>query len=767
VNAPRRLRVPLLLAVFLTAGLTATTSATADVFGPISLVSVGVTPGGSVPQQFEYAHDAAISGNGRYVAFDGSFGGVTGVWRRDLLTGAVEQVAGGDAELPSISEDGRYISFTTSEGKALASITNDQVDTPEEEAANVYVRDMSVGPQEAGAFTVASAPTTCVAGSTRAPCSVSEEPLTYPAGSPGFGSTATGRSAISGDGREVAFVTTAVSDLTDPQTPSVPTTPALQVAVRYLDSKETKLVSVNRETGGPVSGIEAGVTYGAVFNVTNGAHKFEPPASYGQYEGAPPPPGASISADGSTVAWMGANIGQQAPLLAAEARKPYYTEPLWRRIAPGSETPTERVTGGSDPQNPACAASGEPVLPGTPSAADPCQGPFAAPVTESGNPTGILSGGARLAFVPRLSGDGYTVAFVSEAPPVALSEFFGSFGQQSDLYVANMHPGFTRDGALTPLTELASAGGNRATDGGIFDFDISADGSQVAFVTQRTQFTLGSPAFVSTRASEPGMEELFDADLRNGTLTRVTQGIAGGLSERPPPVRPVAGQDPYNEGDGALSPSLSASGEKLAFSSTASNLVWGDGNTPSNPKYGKAEDGGDAFVVERRAFLPVPTQQYVSPANEPLTSPAWQLGVTALSRRDGTVLLYVRAPAAGTVRADAQSEVIVHSAHRTRSSGPARAKKASRRRAKPTVASRTVASRREQNAQSGLTTLVLKLAKPYSALASQRGGLSATVTVTLAVAGQHTLRQSIPVTFLRIARTSSRAKRTKAKAGHR
>src|SRR6202035_3517418 len=108
------------------------------------------------------------------------------------------------------------------------------------------------------------------------------------------------------------------------QTPSVPTTPALQVAVRYLDSKETKLVSVNRETGGPVSGTESGATYGAVFNVTGGTHVFERPAAYGQYEGDPPPPGASISADGSTVAWMGANIGQQAALLAGKARKPYY-----------------------------------------------------------------------------------------------------------------------------------------------------------------------------------------------------------------------------------------------------------------------------------------------------------------------------------------------------------------------------------------------------------------------------------------------------------
>jgi hypothetical protein len=748
-----RLRLALLLVAVAAVLMAAPIAARADVFGPISLVSEGVTPGASIPQQFDYARNPAISGDGRYVAFDGSLGGVTGVWRRDLLTGQVQQVAGGDPQLPSISQDGRYISFTTNEGKALGRLTNDEVNPPEPEAVNVYVRDMSAGPQEQGAFAVASAP------------SGSEEPLTYAGGSTALGSTAAGRSSISGDGREVAFATTAVSDLTDPQTPSEPTTPALQVAVRYLDTKETKLISVNRETGGPVSAAEPGQTYGAVFAGAGLSQaSFGPPPAYGQYGSQPPPPGASISADGSTVAWMGTNIGEQAPLLAAEARKPLYTEPLWRRIAPGSETPTERVTGGSDPQNPACVASGESFLPQNASPGDQCQGPFATP--ETSPVSGLLVDGATSVFLPRLSGDGYTVAFVSEAPLVAFSEFFGTAGQQGDLYVANMHPGPTRDSALTQLTALAAKEGGRATDGAIFDFYISADGSQVAFVTQRTQFALGSPAFVSARASEPGMEELFDADLRDHTLTRVTQGIAGGPSERPPPVPREAGQDPYNEGDGALSPSLSASGEEIAFSSTASNLVWGDGNTPSDPSYGKFDDGSDAFVVERRAFVPIPTAQYTSPPDESQASSApWQLGLTALSQRDGTVLLYVRAPAVGTLSAGAQSSVVVRPARSGNARARRRAKTASRSRAKPTVATRTVASRRAQARDSGLTELVLKLAAPYSALASARGGLSATVTVTFAAAGLRTLRQRIPVTFLRTAKASSRSRRTKAKSG--
>ena len=82
-------------------------SASADVFGPISLVSENPV------QQAEYAHDSVISSDGHYLAFDGSFGGKIGVWRRDLQSGTVEEVAPGDAERPSISADGRYISFTT------------------------------------------------------------------------------------------------------------------------------------------------------------------------------------------------------------------------------------------------------------------------------------------------------------------------------------------------------------------------------------------------------------------------------------------------------------------------------------------------------------------------------------------------------------------------------------------------------------------------------------------------------------------------------
>src|SRR5262249_42104656 len=129
-------------------------AANADVFGGISVLSA--SPFG----QAEYSHDPALSEDGRYVVFDGSIGGVPGVWRRSTSAGATfEQVAGGDATLPSVSADGRYVSFTTNEGASLAALTNGQIPTGAQvtEAPGVYVRDMALAPGEPGAFTLASA----------------------------------------------------------------------------------------------------------------------------------------------------------------------------------------------------------------------------------------------------------------------------------------------------------------------------------------------------------------------------------------------------------------------------------------------------------------------------------------------------------------------------------------------------------------------------------------------------------------------------------
>ncbi|HEV2924710.1 MAG TPA: hypothetical protein VGW98_11785 [Solirubrobacteraceae bacterium] len=757
MSVPMRLTLCLVATLMLPLGLVCA-PAGADVFGSISLVST------SPSEQADYAHDPAVSANGRYVVFDGSIGGVTGVWRRELRRedgvvsheGNAEEVAGGDAELPSISENGQYVSFTTNEGKALPEITNGLPDPvhqigegPTVEAPNVYVRNMGFAPAEAGAFEVVSA----VNGST--------EPLTYEYATHGegvaekelrreeserYGSLAAGRSALSADGRKVAFVTTAPSNLDGSATP------ALEVAVRDLDTESTEVVSVeydpttgepaiDEETGLPKPAraeMEAAETYGGAFS-----------------EGKPPPfapaepykvrstIGASISADGSTVAWLGQDIGEQAPTLPGETLYARYAEPLWRRIADGPAAPTRRVSGGSDPRNPACVASGETVLPREASLSDPCQGPFR---TEAafGLWSDQLVGEADA--LPRLSADGYKVAFISTAPLISQGSDFGgaSPGEHhgDDVYVADMREGLSRQQALRQLTELASGNeAHEADNAPVVDLDISPDASQVAFATRRIVFPLGSPAYVSAPLTVPGMLELYDVDLENDTLTRVTHGYTGGPSEHPHKVVNANDEDQYlSQGDGAQSPSFSADGDLLAFSSTASNLIFGDGNTP--PLGDERLDGSDTFVVPRVVFEAVPTPQLISAAPpNPSLSPSWSLGVTASSLSNGSVRLRVEVPGSGVLHADANATVKV---------APARsARRFKGRRAR--LLTRTVATTKPLTDPSagGLTTLVMTPASSYAALTERPGGLTANAEVSFAAPGHPTLRERIEVSFVR------------------
>lgn len=740
-----RRRSPALLALL--ASVCLAPAARADMFGPISLASEGTLDSAGLVQQADYAHDPAISADGAYVAFDGSYGGVQGVWRRDLASGAIEAVttcatpsepqpATCDAQLPSISADGRYVSFTTT---AALDPNEDHNKAPD-----VYVRDMSLPEAkqprenaqthqiEPGAFALASA----VGGSTQglayepsgSPPSVTEETR--------YGSIAAGRTALSADGRKVVFVTTETSNLAGGGTP------ALQVAVRDLDTLSTQLVSVESDpaTGAPrldahgqpkpVSASEGSEVFGAVYSPGAPPPGLTIPEQFG-YQ-MPPRVGASISADGTTVAWMGQDVGLQTRTLPEETLAPRYAEPLWRRIDEGQSAPIRRVTGGGDPASAACVASGERRTAEPPTVADPCEGPFRVEPPQ----IGAFSENASDS-VPQLSADGSRVAFIADAPTFAEGSDFGSGigNRHSDAYVADMREGLTRVQALTQLTRLAGADETDiATNASVIDLAISPDGKQVALTTQRTTFPLGVPAYVSAPASVPGMSELFDADLGDSTLTRVTQGFEGGPSEHPHEPG-SAGVDPYRyRSDGALSPSFSLDGDTLAFSSTASNLVGGDGNTPPLGSSGKF-DGADAFVVQRLTFpARSPAEEISPPPPDPPLAPARRLALTARERADGSVLLYVQAPEAGRLGASASAAVTV------RGAGGAR-------RAHVRAAMRTVARASASADAEGHAQIRLPLASRYRVLAAARGGLSATVTVTFASPGHPSLRQSIAVTF--------------------
>jgi WD40-like Beta Propeller Repeat len=788
----RHLRGPALFLLLTGAALLGGAPAQADVFGPVSLLSA------SPLVQGEWARDPVISGNGRYVAFQGSVGGVLGVWRREIrqvaveerpgeektawVGGALEQVAGGDAELPSISETGQYVSFDSNEGSELPAITDELPNVNEShESPNVFVRNMAIAPSgscqggERCAFTLASAAS--------GPEGEAPKPLDY-----GYadreteeenrGSIATGRTAISADGSRVAFVTTAESDLAGPGTPR------LQVAVRDIDTNKTELVSVrydrasgkpalNPETGEPEpvpSETARGNSYGAVFTPGGSPPLFGAGTVYQPTVEI----GASISADGSTVAWLGQDVGAQVPTLSGEPLPGFYSAPLWRRIDEGSGVPTRQVTGGADPTAPGCEADPEARLPEPPSTADPCQGPFRIELGSEGIVTG-----APATAIPRLSSNGDLVAFLATDQLVSLGNDFGSgeANRPADAYVANMAQGLTRSQALEPLTELAGAENTvLATDAPILDIGISPDGSQVAFTTQRTQFPLGSPGYVSAPAAQPGLAELYDVDLAQDTLTRVSRGyVEGTLSEQPGGIS-VGVEDPYvgrGVEDGALSPSFSANGELLAFSSTASNLLFGDGNTPIEGQEGHLQDGSDVFLTNRIAFPSAPTAQLISPAPAgPEPSPLWTLSATAVSQSNGTVRIYVEVPGAGTLKAQAASAVKV----RVREAGRAgtRGKGAKGAKGSPgavSVENRTVASasRPATEANGGLETVVLSVAHAYRALAEDAGGLYSVAKLTFIAAGHPALHESIPVRFSIKPSPPTKARRaTRSRAaGHR
>jgi Tol biopolymer transport system component len=536
--------------------------ASADLFGPIELVSAGVVPGGGI-QQAEEARFPVISGNGQFVAFVGRVGGVPGVWRRDLLTGAIEQAAPGEATMPSISESGQYVSFTTNESL----VPEDTNKSPD-----VYRRNMEPGPGEAE-YTLVSAVNGSDEGATYTYTGGTE---TQEEGETDYGSLAGARSAMSANGNEVVFITTAQSDLLgEPEG-----TPPGEVLVRDIATDETKLISAEYEPGigwsanrpvRPSINNNGFTAYGAVYPSGGEMPRFGTPVVSGGEDDQGSWLGASISANGEVVAWMGQQLGEQARLLPNEQvdEPPQTAEPLWRDIGEGAAAPIRRITGGSDPTSPLCEASGELEIPQTePSSLDPCVGPFERYREEGEGLWGSINGKAD--FVPQLSKNGQVVAFITGARQLASGEQeFAGAESTDDLYVVDMASGLTRVQALRRLTEIGGGGETQEKiekSAKVVDDSVSPDGDQVAFTTQRTQFPLGSPTFVSPLAAVPGMIELYDVDLENDTLTRVTHGFRGEdfrSEELAPPEKP--GVDPYKDEQGVYAPSFSDDGNTLSF----------------------------------------------------------------------------------------------------------------------------------------------------------------------------------------------------------
>lgn len=139
-----------------------------------------------------------------------------------------------------------------------------------------------------------------------------------------------------------------------------------------------------------------------------------------------------------------------------------------------------------------------------------------------------------------ISDDGTTVAFSSytdDLPPTNNDGFY-------DLYVKDL-----RTGAVT-LVSRAQDGGD--ANGSSFSAALSADGTKIAFLSQASNLVTGDTN---------GWGDIFVKDLTTGKTTLVSQAVDGSPGNGP-----------------SSNPAISGDGTKIVFSSSADDLVPGDGN---------------------------------------------------------------------------------------------------------------------------------------------------------------------------------------------
>lgn len=627
---------------------------------------------------------AAISADGRYVAIEtfsrnffadddpdppGEYR-AGGLFRFDLQTQALEKIADGNvfaesdnsfllrgASNPSISADGRYVAFSTAEQLVPADVNNN---------IDVYVRDMSIPLPAGGVCTVEPGCPFQLASVTNGGEPARYGPPAFPAPGGDPGAEVSRGAAISGDGRRVVFRTEVASNLPASASADVPSG---QVFVRDLAAGTTTLITAERD---PSTGLMTEQPAGGAI-------------------------GAAISGDGSAVAWTGRNAAAQTRFLGGENTDASFNYYLWRRIAPaagapvavGPGSPTRRITGIADPDDPACRKAEE-ENPGLITNFDststgPCYGPL---TDQEANRSDISS------QVPVLSEDGNTVAFLTGAGPRPIP----FTGPGLDLYVTRMDPGLTRKQATTELTR-DTASPDPAISSPISSVAISADGRYLAITSSRTQFTLPVLQMVGEPRAVAGPHELYLIDLREHTIERAAHSVSGG---------DIGG----GVQDGV---SLSADAARIAFTSFAGNLFHGDANQRA-----------DAFVVTRE-LEPVaegPARsagEGVSSVEEFGNGP--HISARLRSSHGGVALLNVTVPGPGHVE------------------GVVTAPKGS---GKP----RPIADGHAKATQKGSVRLTLRLTPPMQAELNRRGKIHGRASVAFVPAvGGRRLTTSLPVTF--------------------
>ncbi|HTA15846.1 MAG TPA: hypothetical protein VK781_13405 [Solirubrobacteraceae bacterium] len=721
-------------------GLPAVTRAA---FTPAALLS------GTAQFQFEEADSPAFSADGRYVVFRGSLLGAAGIYRRDLQTGQIVMVAGAskteapssisestvgapDATAPSISANGQYIAFTTS-------AVLDPKDDTGSGCPQVYVRNMGTltEPLSAGApgaYTLVSAVNEGSVGLTYVtPCTPSSTTQLQIGGS-----QAASAVAMSANGKEVVFTVLGESNLTTGEH-GAPATPARQVAVRDLETQTTTLVSTT-PAGEPTQG---GGAYPSLAT--------EPGVGFISYPPGDQPVGSSaaISADGSTVAWEGTNVPEQVPSateiterMASLGGPGKEVEPLWRRVADGPAAVTRRLL---DAAGLNFYFFGSTAIENT--------GPVLA---------GAFATNAEHEFVPPvLNENGTIVATIANAPTKEgeedylfnpLSRKNGTPVPPADAYLVHVSDDQAVPVQVTALTATPSFAAENIRNTGVKDIAISPDGSRVAFNTVRTVFALTSPTPTDLPVEEVNFAYTYEVNLSHDILQRVTNTYSGSPPNGNPGLISFSGDD------------------SLALESSASNLFFGDGTPGVSQVY---------LVKESQVAEPIAVQTTSSAPLTELPVSLWTLSATAVAERDGSVLLRVLLPGAGTlsVRADAQIPTISSSSPRkehprVRAVSEVVVARGTRKRPRvkskdlhsSLVPTRTVAQAVASVLAPSELEMRLRVAAPYRTLVNGKKGLYCVLKVSFTAAGHEALSQEVPVTFLRVA---SHTKTQRSKRGKR
>lgn len=427
-------------------------------------------------------------------------------------------------------------------------------------------------------------------------------------------------------------------------------------------------------------------------------------------DGAAPAGGALapvvISRDGSTVSWVGENGPLQTRMIDGESLDNGQRYYLWTRWNDAGAA-TRRVTGLADPDDPGCGPGGR--VSSSPIVVGPCDGPL----TDVDAGFGDISSRA-----PSLSADGWTVAFVSGAGPRPSQDADIAL----DAYVTSMRPGLSRKAATRVVTKGTTAP-NPAANSDVEWVVLSADGRRLLLLTGRRQYLPPAPPLIGEPRTSGGGAELYSVDLAGGGGTRrmLTPGGVG----------PDDAIEP--------NPSLSADGRVVSFVSKASNLVPGDAN--------EFADAFAAIELDEQRTLPPPAGLGGDAIDQDVVSAIDDFDVTAVSRRDGTLLLRVVVPAPGALEAVAATRPVA-ARRRARTQARARPKRRARAAAKAKKP-RQVSRANGRARRAGTTRLTLRLTG-RDLRAVRRGTplpVRVTVTLTPAVRGARARRASTLATF--------------------